>query len=122
MERGEKSLLCDPGSELRLLIGGERKGRAKKINGIGKKKEKKSSYVSPPQLVFERLVGVPSLAVVVPLQELRKDVVRARNWRVLVDNLRSNSGNNNRRLTKAINGGNDLSKQAVKKKAKTSGC
>ena len=31
-EGGEKSLLCDPGSELRL--GGREKGRAKIINGM----------------------------------------------------------------------------------------
>ena len=34
-EAGGKSLLCDPGSELRL--GGREKRRANKINGMGKK-------------------------------------------------------------------------------------
>ena len=39
MDRGEKSLLFDPGSELRL--GGRERKRAKIINkGIGKKKKK----------------------------------------------------------------------------------
>ena len=38
MGRGEKSLLCDPGSELRL--GGRDNRRAKIINGMKKKKEK----------------------------------------------------------------------------------
>ena len=38
MERGEKSLLRDPGSELRL--GGRENRRAKIMNGTGKKKEK----------------------------------------------------------------------------------
>ena len=36
---GEKSLLCDPGSELRL--GGRENRRANIINGMKKKKEKK---------------------------------------------------------------------------------
>ena len=36
---GEKSLLCDPGSELRL--GGKENSRAKIINGCGKIKKKK---------------------------------------------------------------------------------
>ena len=37
---GEKSLLCDPGSELRL--GGRENRRAKTINGMEKKKKKKT--------------------------------------------------------------------------------
>ena len=38
VKRGEKGLLCDPGSELRL--GGREKRRAKIINGMEKKKKK----------------------------------------------------------------------------------
>ena len=36
-EEEEKALLCDPGSELRLQIGGREKRRAKKINDMEKK-------------------------------------------------------------------------------------
>ena len=39
---GEKSLLCAPGSELRLLIGGRENRRAKIINGMEKKKTQKN--------------------------------------------------------------------------------
>ena len=40
MERGEKSLLCDPGSELRP--GGSRTRRANIINGTEREKEKET--------------------------------------------------------------------------------
>ena len=39
MGRGEKSLLCGPGSELRL--GGREKRRARIINGMKKEEKKK---------------------------------------------------------------------------------
>ena len=47
--RGEKSLLCDPGSELRL--GGGEKRRAKTINGMEKKKEILTRGLSEQQAV-----------------------------------------------------------------------
>ena len=43
MGRGKKSLLCDPGSELRL--GGRENRRAKIINGM-KKKTKNDYFIS----------------------------------------------------------------------------
>ena len=42
MGRGEKSLLCDPGSELRL--GGRENRRAKITNGMDKRKNKTKNY------------------------------------------------------------------------------
>ena len=40
MWRGQKSLVCDPGSELRL--GGREKRRAKILNGINQKTKQKT--------------------------------------------------------------------------------
>ena len=45
-EGGEESLLSDPGSELRLLMGGREKGRTKGISGKKEEEEKNSTMYS----------------------------------------------------------------------------
>ena len=56
MGRGEKSLLCDPGSELYDFGGRERqKESAKKIKGMGKKKKEKEKRVRERRFAPELL-------------------------------------------------------------------